>query len=127
MLIQPSRLLLIGAVVGVLCVPTLTLGQDAAAAAQPQCKDQQECDLYNSILQDTTPKTRIEKLEQWQKQYPDSAFKKVRRTLLITTYAATGQAKESVAVAKESLADDPKDFNGLYYTMLLTRQLYGTG
>jgi len=126
MLIQPSRLLLIGAVAGVLCLPTLMLGQDAAAA-QPQCKDQQECDLYNSILQDTNPKTKIEKLQQWQSKYPDSAFKKVRRTLLITTYAAAGQPKESVAAAKESLADDPKDFNALYYTMLLTRQLYGTG
>jgi tetratricopeptide (TPR) repeat protein len=125
MLIQPSRLLLIGAVVGALCLPAHMLGQDAAQS-QPQCKDQQECDLYNAILQDNNPKTKLDKLQQWDKQYPDSAFKKVRRTLLITTYAAAGQPKEAVSVAKQSLADDPKDFNALYYTMFLTRQLYGT-
>src|SRR5271168_4752278 len=107
MLIQPSRLLLIGAVASALCLPMLVLGQDTAAA-QPQCKDQQECDLYNSILQDTNPKTKLDKLQQWDKQYPDSAFKKVRGTLLITTYAAAGQPKEAVAAAKESLANDPK-------------------
>src|SRR6202007_1202852 len=36
-----------------------------------------------------------------------------------------GQPKEAAAVAKKTLADDPKDFNALYYTMLLTRSLYG--
>ncbi len=125
MLIQSSRLLLIAAAAGALCLPALMLGQ-GAAAAQPQCKDQQECDLYNAILKDTNPKTKLDKLQQWQSKYPDSAFKKVRGTLLITTYAAAGQPKEAVAAAKQSLADDPKDFNALYYTMFLTRQLYGT-
>src|SRR5580658_9622377 len=109
MLTQPSRLLLIGAVAGVLCLPMLMLSQDTPPANQPQCKDQQECDLYNSILQDNNAKTKIDKLQAWEKQYPDSAFKKVRRTLLITTYAAAGQPKEAVAAAKQSLADDPKD------------------
>jgi tetratricopeptide (TPR) repeat protein len=126
MLIHSSRLLLIGAVAGILCLPMQMPAQDAPAAGQPQCKDQQECDLYNSILQDSNPKTKIDKLQQWEKQYPDSGFKKIRRTLLLTTYASAGQPKEAVAVAKQSLADDPKDFNALYYTMLLTRPLYGT-
>jgi len=120
---QTSRLFLIGAVTGMLCLPALVLGQDAPKG--PQCKDQAECDLYNSILQDNNPKTKLEKLQQWEKANPDTQFIGVRRTLLITTYAANGQAAQAVAVAKQSLAADPKDFNALYYTMFLTRALYG--
>ena len=120
MLIQRSRLVLIGAVSGLLGLSVL--GQDAPKG--PQCKDQAECDLYNSILQDNNPKTKLDKLQQWEKQNPDTQFKQVRRTLLITTYAANGQAAQAVAVAKQSLADDPKDFNALYYTTLLTQSVY---
>jgi tetratricopeptide (TPR) repeat protein len=123
MLKQTSRLFWISAVIGTLCLPALVLGQDAAK--QPQCKDEAECALYNSILQDTNPKTKLEKLQQWEKANPDTQFLQVRRTLLITTYAANGQASQALAVAKQSLAADPKDFNALYYTMFLTQTAYG--
>ena len=122
MFAKTGRLFSIGVTLGMLCLPALMLGQDAPKG--PQCKDQQECDLYNSILGDNNPKTKLDKLQQWQKSYPDSQFAKVRRTLLITSFAAAGQPKDAVAVAKQSLADDPKDFNALYYTMFLTQQLY---
>ena len=124
MSVQPSRLLMLGFAAGLLCLPGPVFGQENAPK-QPQCKDQQECDLYNSILQDNNAKTRLEKLQQWEKAYSTTDFIKVRRNLFITTYVAAGQPKEAVAVAKQSLADDPKDFNALYYTMLLTRALYG--
>ena len=123
MLIQTSRYFLIAAVAGLLCLPAFVQAQDAAKG--PQCKDQQECDLYNSILQDNNPKTKLEKLQQWEKANPDTQFAQVRRTLLITTYAANGQAAQAVAVAKQSLAADPKDFNANYYVMFLTPALYG--
>lgn len=122
MLNQTSRLFWMGAVAGMLCLPALVLGQDAAK--QPQCKDQAECDLYNSILKDNNPKTKLDKLQQWEKANPDTQFIKIRRTLLITTYAANGQAAQALTVAKQSLAADPKDFNALYYTMLLTQPGY---
>ncbi len=122
MSIQPSRLFLIGAVAGMLCAPGFVMAQEAAK--QPQCKDQAECDLYNAILKDANAKTRLDKLLQWEKQYPTSDFAKVRRTLLMTTHAGAGQPKEAMAVAKQILADDPKDFNALYYTMFLTQQVY---
>jgi len=122
MLNRTSRLFWMGAVAGMLCFPALVLGQDAAK--QPQCKDQAECDLYNSILKDNNPKTKLDKLQQWEKANPDTQFTKIRRTLLITTYAANGQAAQALTVAKQSLADDPKDFNALYYTMLLTQPAY---
>src|SRR5579871_607185 len=120
---RTSRLFWIGAVTGMLSLPALVLGQDAPK--QPQCKDEAECNLYNSILQDNNPKTKLDKLQQWEKANPDTQFAQVRRTLLITTYAANGQAPQALAVAKQSLAADPKDFNALYYTMLLTQAAYG--
>jgi Flp pilus assembly protein TadD len=123
MFVQTSRFFLIGAVTSMLCLPALVLGQDAEKKG-PQCKDQQECDLYNSILKDNNPKTKLDKLQQWEKQNPDTQFLQIRRTLLITTYAANGQAPQALAVAKQSLAADPKDFNALYYTMLLTQPAY---
>ncbi|MBZ5608663.1 MAG: tetratricopeptide repeat protein [Acidobacteriia bacterium] len=105
-------------------MPFALPGQEAAPK-QPQCKDQAECTLYDAILKDNNAKSRLEKLQQWEKQYPSTEFLKVRRTLLITTYAGAGQPKEAVGVAKQALAEDPKDFNALYYTMFLTQSLYG--
>ncbi len=122
MSIQASRLFLIGAVAGILCAPGIVAAQEAAK--QPQCKDQAECDLYNAVLKDANAKTRLEKLQQWEKQYPASDFAKVRRTLLMTTHAGAGQPKEAMAMAKQILGEDPKDFNALYYTMFLTQQVY---
>ena len=119
---ETSRLFWMSVIAGMLCLPALVLGQDAAK--QPQCKDQAECDLYNSILQDNNPKTKLEKLQQWEKANPDTQFIKIRRTLLITTYAANGQAAQALTAAKQSLAADPKDFNALYYTMLMTQPAY---
>jgi len=123
-MIQPSRLFALGFAAGLLCLPAAILAQENAPK-QPQCKDQQECDLYNSVLKDENAQTRLQKLQQWEKSYPATDFAKPRRNLLITTYVAVGQPKEAVAVAKQSLTDDPQDFNALYYTMLLTRALYG--
>jgi tetratricopeptide (TPR) repeat protein len=108
--------------------PARMLAQDAAPAGQaPQknWKDRAEYDLFDSITKDTNAKTRLEKLQQWEKQYPATDYKKERRQFFLTTYVALNQGKEAVDVAKQMLADDPKDFNALYYTMLLTRSLYG--
>lgn len=117
-----SKRFLIGVITGILGA---SVALEAQEQKQPQCKDQAECDLYNAILKDNNPKTKIEKLQQWAKQYPTSDFVKARRNLLITTYAAAGQPKEAAATAKQALADDPKDFNALYYVMFLTQPLYG--
>jgi len=118
--------------VGIMAVlplaPARMLAQDAAPAGQaPQknWKDRAEYDLFDSITKDTNAKTRLEKLQQWEKQYPATDYKKERRQFFLTTYVALNQGKEAVDVAKQMLADDPKDFNALYYTMLLTRSLYG--
>jgi tetratricopeptide (TPR) repeat protein len=108
-------------------VPARMFGQAAApssAAPQKNWKDRAEYDLYVSIGQDTNPKTRLEKLEQWEKAYPMTEWIKERRTAFLTTYAALNDPKNAVEAAKKILADDPKDFTALYYTMYFTQALY---
>jgi tetratricopeptide (TPR) repeat protein len=127
--IQSSKYLIAIMLAGVLGpMPTRMFGQAAApASAQPQknWKDRAEFDAYDAITKDTNPKTRLEKLQAWEKAYPMTEFIKERRTLLLTTYVAMNDGKNAVDVAKQILADDPKDFTALYYTMYFTQPLYG--
>ena len=127
MLNQPSKHLLIAAAVLGLLAPAWVTGQDkpAAAAKQPQYKDQAEYTLYDSILKDTNPKTRLDKLQEWQTKYPTTEFEKPRKQIFLDTYVKLNQPKDAVDEAKQILADDPKDFSSLYYTMSLTRALAG--
>jgi tetratricopeptide (TPR) repeat protein len=115
------------AVLGLL-VPAWMPGQDQPApgqAKQPQYKDQAEYTLYDAILKDTTPKTRLDKLQEWQTKYASTEFEKQRKALFLDTYVKLNQPKDAVAEAKLILADDPKDFTSLYYTMYFTRALVG--
>ena len=124
---QPSKyLLLLTAALGLLA-PAWVTGQDkpAAAAKQPQYKDQGEYTLYSSILADTNPKTRLDKLQEWQTKYPTTEFTMPRKQIFLDTYVKLNQPKEAVDEAKQILADNPKDFWSLYYTMSLTRALAG--
>jgi tetratricopeptide (TPR) repeat protein len=127
--VQSSKFVLALALTGMLGpVPTRMFGQAAApASAEPQknWKDRAEYDLYVSIGQDTNPKTRLEKLQQWEKQYPTTEWNKERQTALLTTYAALNDGKNAEDQAKKILADDPKNFTASYYIMLFTQPLYG--
>jgi tetratricopeptide (TPR) repeat protein len=120
---QPSKYLYLAAFS--LLAPAWVTGQDKPAAGQPQYKDPGEFTLYDSILKDTTPKTRLEKLQDWQTKYASTDFEKQREQLFLDTYIKLNEPKEAVAEAKQILADNPKDFTSLYYTMYFTRALAG--
>jgi len=125
---RPSKHLLMAIAAVGLLTPAWVTGQDqpaAAAAKEPQYKDPAEFTLYDSILKDTTPKTKLEKLQEWQTKYPATEFAKQRKALFLDTYIKLNQPKDAVAAAKVILADDPKDFTSLYYTMYFTRALAG--
>ena len=132
-MLQPSRYLLVLAMTSMLgLAPARMLAQaqtqaQAPSSQEPQknWKDRAEYDLYDAITKDTTPKTRLEKLQQWVKQYPKTDYSKERQTLFLTTYFALGQAKEAVGVAKQILADDPKNFTALYIIVNFTIPLAG--
>jgi tetratricopeptide (TPR) repeat protein len=128
--VQSSKYLLAIVLTGALGpMPARMFGQAAAAPAstapQKNWKDRAEYDLYVAIGMDQNPKTRLEKLQQWEKGYPMTEWIKERRTLFLTTEAALNDGKGAMEVAKQILADDPKDFTALYYTMLFTQGLYG--
>jgi len=126
---QPSNILLGLVLISALgMAPARMYAQATAPAAQePQrnWKDRAEYDLYDAITKDTNPKTRLEKLQQWEKQYPQTDYIKERRTLFLTTYFALSQAKDAVATAKQILADDPKNFSALYIIVTYTQTLAG--
>jgi tetratricopeptide (TPR) repeat protein len=108
-------------------LPGRMFGQAAApssATPQKNWKDRAEYDLYVSIGQDTNPKTRLEKLQQWEKSYPKTDWEDARRTAFLTTYAALNDPKDAVEAAKKILAVDPKDFTAQYYIMYFTQALY---
>src|SRR2546430_11457469 len=96
----------------------------ASPAPQKNWKDRAEFDLYDAITKDTTLKTRLEKLQQWQSQYPTTDYSTERKTLFVTTYAGLNLPKETTEASKQLLADDPKSFTGLYYIMLFTQPLH---
>src|ERR1700722_4217282 len=122
------------AIVGLL-VPAWVTGQSQPAAppapgapaqtAQPQYKNPEEFTLFDAILKDTNPKTKLEKLQEWQTKYASTDFEKQRKQLFLDTYVKLNQPKEAIAEAKLILADNPKDFTSLYYTMYFTRALAG--
>jgi len=124
---QLSKHLFLAVAVLELFVPALVTGQDQPAPAQggPQYKDPAEYTIYSAILADTNAKTRLDKLQEWQTKYPSTEFAKQRKQIFLTTYVNLNQPKEAVAEAKQILADDPKDFTSLYYTMYFTRALAG--
>lgn len=128
MLLQLSRLSLAIVVTGVLGVAPAYSQSPAPAAQQPQknWKDRAEYDLFEAITKDTSPKTKLEKLQQWESKYPSTDYSKERRQLFLTTYVALNQPSQAVGVAKQILAQDPQDFSALYYTMFYTRALAGS-
>ncbi len=120
---QPTRQLFLAAVLAGALTPMLLTAQDQAK--QPQYKNPQEYTLYDSILKDTNPKTRLDKLQEWQTIYAATDFEKQRKALFLDTYIKLNQPKDAVAEAKLILGDNPKDFTALYYTMYFTRALAG--
>jgi tetratricopeptide (TPR) repeat protein len=127
---QPSKYLFALAITSVFgLAPLRMVAQEPApapAAAQgPQWKNQAEFDLYTAITKENDPKAKLQKLQQWEKDFPDSAFAKNRRTILMTTYYQLQQPAQAIDEAKKILSDDPKDFGALYITVTLTQSAAG--
>jgi tetratricopeptide (TPR) repeat protein len=97
----------------------------SSSAPQKNWKDRGEYDLFDAITKDTNPKTKLEKLQQWLKQYPQTDYVTERRTLLLATYFQLGMAKEAVDVAKQILGNDPNNFSALFITVSFTQALAG--
>jgi len=88
------------------------------AAAARRWKDRAEYDLYSAVTKETDPNARLALLRQWETQYPASDFVIERRQLELSAYSWISKFQEAFDAAKLILADDPKNFSGLYYSML---------
>jgi len=123
-------MLLAVAVTGIMTLAPMGLraqGDKPPAKAEPQWKDRTEYDLYDAIIKDTNPQTKLEKLNQWKEKYPSTDFEGLRRRNFLMAYAGVGSVQETLATAKEMLTADPNDFYAIYYTALETPFLAATG
>lgn len=87
-------------------------------AAARRWKDRAEYDLYFAVTKETDPNARLALLRQWDTQYPASDFILERLQLELSAYSWIGKFQEAFDAAKSILADDPRNFSGLYYSML---------
>lgn len=79
----------------------------------PQWADRAEYDMEQAAEKDATPATRIQKLDQWKAKYPNTAFKVLRQTLYLRTYAQMNKPRDTFDAAKALLALDSNNLDGL--------------
>jgi peptidyl-prolyl cis-trans isomerase A (cyclophilin A) len=70
-----------------------------STAGQESWKDRAEYDLYDAIIKDQNPRTRLEKLIQWKERYPSTEMMSKRDALFASTNAALGGASAALSPA----------------------------
>jgi hypothetical protein len=101
------------------------IGANAVVAQTPEKKPewkdgQVEYNLFDAANKATAPAAKLAALDAWKAKYPESDFKEARLVSYLATYRALGQAAKMVDTAKEILALNPKDVNGLMWLTALT-------
>ena len=86
---------------------------------KPEWKDRAEYDLEQSAEKEQDPKKKLDLLNQWKKDYPNTDFKMLRLDQYLATYRALQDAANSLDTAQEMLREDPKYINALFWTCLL--------
>src|SRR5262249_17812693 len=84
----------------------LTLGLPAQEKKK-EWKDRAEYDLYDGALKDLNANARLESLEKWRKQYPQSDYADVRLQVYLVTYRQLNRVREAFDTAAEILKDNP--------------------
>jgi hypothetical protein len=85
--------------------------------------NQTEADLINSIPTDTNPTTRLQKLERWSKEFPQTAFDIERKRLYLATYQQLMKPRETINAAQEIMKTDPNDFESIRAILASVYQL----
>ena len=85
----------------------------AAAPAQKNWKDRAEYDLYIAITKDATPASRLQNLDKWKSQYPQSEYADVRQKIYLVTYQQMMNHRAAFDTAQEILKTDPNDLTAL--------------
>ncbi|MEZ5364526.1 MAG: hypothetical protein R2748_19885 [Bryobacterales bacterium] len=77
-------------------------------ANEKRPKDQKEYELANktfTAVQGGDWKTALAGLDEWKKEYPDSAYKEDWPRIYLRGYQQTGQKEKAIAQAKEILSE----------------------
>lgn len=92
------------------------IAQDKPADSKPQkvAKNQQEADLINSLPKEADPAKRLQTLDTWTKEFPETQFSDERAQIYLATYQQLRKPQEAFNKAKEILAKHPNDFTALY-------------
>jgi len=87
---------------------------------QPRPKDQKEYDMIVAVTKEQNPQKKIELLDAWTKEYPDTQLTKMRTQQYMAAYQGAGQAAKAIEWAQKLLASSPGDFGATYVIALLT-------
>ena len=91
-------------------VVTLT----ANAQVLKQWRDRAEYDLYTEIVKaDATPAARLQNLEKWKIDYPQSDYADTRLKIYLVTYQQMNNHREAFDTAAEILKSQPNDLLSL--------------
>jgi tetratricopeptide (TPR) repeat protein len=90
------------------------MAQDKAGEKpQKVAKDQAEADLIGTIMKETQADKRLEELQKWAKDNPDSQFADEREGYFLATYVQLRNARAAFDKAVQILAAHPDDFTAL--------------
>lgn len=98
------------------CVPALLAMASAMAAGWA---DRNEYDLVLKIRAEGVTQKRLALLDQWKKSYPKSEMRNVRNELFLAAYQSMGDNAKLLGAAREIVADQPDNLQGLYWCALL--------
>jgi tetratricopeptide (TPR) repeat protein len=87
---------------------------------------QEEFNLASSIDKEPTPAGRLQKLEQWKKEYPTTNFADVRRRGFLVAYSQLGKPREAFNAALDILKEDnPNDELALRSVLAMIQGIQG--
>ncbi|MCB1021708.1 MAG: hypothetical protein H6509_08820 [Bryobacterales bacterium] len=95
-------------------------------ANEKRPKDQKEYELANktfTAVQGGDWKTALAGLDEWKKEYPDSAYKEDWPRIYLRGYQQTAQKEKAIAQAKEILSGAPDDFESNFAIISLVPTL----
>jgi len=113
----------LGSIIAGLAQTPQTPAAAAPAVKEKKVKDQGEYDLFTAVTKETDPAKKLALLNTWKEKYPDSDYKLDRLQFMLLTYQQLNQPAKMIDTAKEILAIDPKEIQGLYWISTLTPTL----
>jgi len=91
--------------------------------AQKQVKDENEFRLFTSVTKENDWGKKLPLIEQWKKEYPDSAYKEERQLMIVVAYQNLRQGEKMWEAAKELVTINPKSLPGWFYLTSLALSL----